>query len=92
MAVQVTPKSSATRILGTRPEADGRTALKVAIAAPPEDGKANDALIDFLAKGLSLPRRDLEIVQGATTRRKLLRISGEPEMLHLRIHSFTNKE
>ncbi len=88
MAVRVTPKSSQNRILGAAPDAEGGMVLRIGVTAPPEDGKANEALVDFLTKGLRLPRRDLAIVQGAANRRKLLRLSGDPDMLYTRINSF----
>jgi uncharacterized protein (TIGR00251 family) len=41
---------------------------KVRVTAPPEDGRANDAVLDLLAKRLDLPRRSLSIVSGHTAR------------------------
>lgn len=51
-------------------------ALKVKIHAPPVDGRANDALCEFLAEQLGLPRRAVTLVQGNTSRQKLVRIEG----------------
>jgi uncharacterized protein (TIGR00251 family) len=85
VAVRLTPKASADRIQGVVTEADGRVALKVQVTAVPEDGKANAALIRLLAKQWRLPRTTLDVVQGATDRRKLVRISGEGEALRLRL-------
>jgi len=45
-------------------------------SAPPEDGRANDALLDLLAKRLDLPRRSLSIVSGHTSREKVVRLEG----------------
>ncbi|MDP9231980.1 MAG: DUF167 domain-containing protein, partial [Actinomycetota bacterium] len=47
---------------------------KVRVTAPPEDGRANDALLDLLAKRLDLPRRSLSIVSGHTSREKVVRL------------------
>ena len=46
------------------------------VTAPPVDSAANDAVIEFLSKALKLPKRDIEIVSGATSRNKRIRISG----------------
>lgn len=50
--------------------------LKVHLTAPPVDGAANEALITLLAAHLGLPKRALQIVQGATGRQKVLEIAG----------------
>lgn len=49
---------------------------KVRVAAPPEGGRANDAVLDLLAKRLRLPRRALSIVSGRTARDKVVEMSG----------------
>ena len=49
---------------------------KVRVTAPPEDGRANDALLDLLATRLDLPRRSLSIVSGHTSREKVVRLDG----------------
>lgn len=51
-------------------------ALKVKVHAPPVEGRANDALCEFLADTLRLPRRAVTVVRGDTSRQKLVRISG----------------
>jgi len=53
-----------------------RLRWKVRVTAPPEDGRANDALLDLLAKRLDLPRRSLSIVSGHTSREKVVRLDG----------------
>jgi uncharacterized protein (TIGR00251 family) len=52
-------------------------AVKIALTAPPVDGKANDALIAFLADALHLPRARVALVTGATSRTKMVRITGK---------------
>jgi uncharacterized protein (TIGR00251 family) len=69
--VKVQPGASATRIRG---EHGG--ALKVAVAAPPERGKANEELVRFLARALGCDRRALEIVAGETGRKKRVLVRG----------------
>lgn len=49
-------------------------ALAVRTTAPPEDGKANDAVLRLLAKALDRPVSTLELVRGATSRNKLIRL------------------
>jgi uncharacterized protein len=51
--------------------------VKIALTAPPVDGKANDALIAFLADALRLPRGRIVLVSGLTSRAKILRITGK---------------
>ncbi|MEX0758542.1 MAG: DUF167 domain-containing protein [Tistlia sp.] len=66
---------------------DGRTRLKVKVTAPPEDGKANAAVIALLARALRLPKRDLVLLRGETARDKTLRIEGDPATLAERLGS-----
>ncbi len=59
-------------------------ALKVRVAAPPVEGKANDALTAFVARALGLPRRAVSIVKGESSREKVLLVadaSADPERL-----------
>ncbi|MGA8298411.1 MAG: DUF167 domain-containing protein [Terriglobales bacterium] len=53
-------------------------ALKVALTAPPVDGKANAACIEFFAKLLNVPRSSVTIASGETSRNKVVRIMGLP--------------
>jgi uncharacterized protein (TIGR00251 family) len=76
--IRLTPKAARDRIDGVAAEASGGTVLKVSVTTVPEDGKANAALIKLLSKEWRLPKSTMEIVQGATDRRKVLHITGEP--------------
>lgn len=71
LKVLVQPRARRTQIVGRH--ADG---LKVQVSAPPVDGAANDAVIELLATALRLPRRNLHIVQGASSRQKLVEVDG----------------
>ena len=51
-------------------------ALKIRLAAPPVDGKANEALIKFIADALNLPKSAVNLKSGQTSRRKVLEVSG----------------
>jgi len=53
-------------------------ALKVALTAPPVEGKANEACIDFFAKLLEVPRSSVTIGAGETSRNKVIRVVGLP--------------
>jgi len=61
----------------TRTEVDGLHdgALRVRLAAPPIDGRANEALVAWLAKSLGVPRRDVEVLRGESSRRKQVAIA-----------------
>jgi uncharacterized protein (TIGR00251 family) len=67
----VQPRASRTRMVG---EHDGR--LKLQLAAPPVDGEANAALVEFLAGALHVRKADVEVRRGETGRRKTVRVTG----------------
>jgi uncharacterized protein (TIGR00251 family) len=71
LEVLVQPRSSRTRAVG---EHDGR--LKIQLAAPPVDGEANLALVEFLAGELGVRKGDVAIERGETGRRKSVRVTG----------------
>ena len=52
------------------------SAVKVRLQAPPVDGAANDALISLLAESLGVPRREVSILAGATSRLKRVEVRG----------------
>ena len=85
LALQARPGRSKTRPAGLKPLADGGVALAVDVAAPPEDGKANDELIAVLARLLGVPRSAVRIATGAGARRKNLQIDGDPAVLAERL-------
>lgn len=65
--LHVQPKASKSRIVGLH---DG--CLKISVAAPPVEGKANKAVVKFLADILGVPVRDVNVKSGAQSRRKLV--------------------
>jgi uncharacterized protein (TIGR00251 family) len=66
--------------------ADG--AIQVRVAAPPVDGAANAVLLRFLAGVLDVPRSRLEIIGGATSRRKRITVRGlTPDELETRLQA-----
>ena len=68
--LKVVPGSRKTEIAGTYGDR-----LKIKVSAPPEDGKANAAVCDLLARTLGISPRDVTIIAGATSPEKLVRIS-----------------
>jgi len=78
LKVYLQPKSSKNEIVG--PYRDG---IKVRITAPPVEGKANEALIRFLAKEFGASSSCIEIIKGCHSREKTLRISGVALQEHL---------
>lgn len=86
LALHIQPGAKQTAIVGLHGEA-----LKVRLAAPPVDGKANAALIDYLAERLGIARSALEIVGGQQARSKRVRIRAvfDAEQLQHRLGADT---
>ena len=76
IALHLVPKASRNEIVGWVDDGKGGKALKVRIAAAPEDGKANAELIKSLSKQWDIPKSALEILSGAASRHKRLKIHG----------------
>ena len=83
--MRLTPRAKADRVLGVTATAEGKRVLKASVIAPPEDRRANEALLQLLAEVLRLPRRDLTIVAGAAGRRKTVSVAGDPQDLSDRL-------
>ena len=62
-------------------DGDVGVALKAAVTAPPEAGKANAALLSLRARTLGLKPRSLSLTLGAADRRKVVHLAGDPAML-----------
>jgi len=76
--VWATPGASRSEVVGV---ADGF--VRVRLAAPAHEGKANAELVRLLASLLKVPRRDVSLATGATGRRKLMRVRGvDPAAAH----------
>ncbi len=76
---QVSPKAKKSEVLGWINDGQGVRRLKIKLAAPPVDGKANRELVKFLGSELSLPKNRLKLVAGEKSRLKTVRISGLDE-------------
>jgi len=78
LKVYLQPRSSRNEIVG--PYRDG---IKVKVTAPPIEGKANEALIKFLAKEFKISASSVEIIKGHNSREKIVRIGGNVKVRHL---------
>jgi uncharacterized protein (TIGR00251 family) len=70
LQIHLQPRAARNRIVGVHGDA-----LKVQVHAPPVDGAANAALVELLADTLDVPRRAIRILQGATSRKKVIEIA-----------------
>jgi uncharacterized protein len=71
LAIKVVPNASRTEVIGRIGDA-----IKIKVHAPPVEGRANDALCEFLSEKLQLRRRDVTVLRGETARLKLIHIAG----------------
>jgi len=71
LEVHVKPRAKRDEIIGPH-----NSRLKISLKAPPVEGKANEALLKFLAKKLGLPRKKLTLISGLTSRQKSIYIEG----------------
>lgn len=74
LSVRVVPNASRTELVGRHADA-----WKVKVKAPPEGGRANKELCEFLAKLLGVPKRAVTVLGGQTSRNKILAIAGVTE-------------
>ena len=77
LVVRLTPKGGRDGIDGVEVMSDGKPVLKARVRSAPEDGKANAALVELLAKSLRLPRSAVTLAAGQTSRIKTLEIAGD---------------
>jgi uncharacterized protein len=81
LEVSVQPRSSRNQVVGEQNEV-----LKIKLTAPPVEGEANAALVDFLSNYLKLPRKDIKLIKGETSRHKIIEIMGlSSEELRLKV-------
>jgi hypothetical protein len=84
VAVKVQPAARRTAVLGRVPDVAG-TRLRIAVTAPPEDGRANRAVCETIAELLGVPAAAVSVVQGAGARQKTLRVTGDAAALAQRL-------
>lgn len=75
--VRLHPAGRADQVLGVVEDAAGQVALKASVTKAPEGGKANAALIKLLAKEWKVAKTTVEVIQGSTSRAKVLSLSGD---------------
>lgn len=73
--LRVQPRASRAEVIGFVDGPQGPE-LKVRVTAPPVEGEANEAVVALLAKTFGIAKRDVEILAGATGRRKRVRVHG----------------
>ena len=81
VALRVTPRGGRDEIDGIERLANGRDVVKVRVRAVAEGGEANKAVIELLSKSLQVPRSQVRLVAGPTSRLKQFEISGDPRAL-----------
>ena len=81
LAIRLAPRAMADRLVAIAATPEGGRVLKATVTAPPEAGRANEALLRLLAQAWHIPRRDISIIQGLTSRNKAVRIAGDPHRL-----------
>ncbi len=74
LRVRATPNARQSEILGWEDDGESGKVLRVRVAAPPVDGKANAALRDFLAKSLGVPKSKVNLDKGSSSRFKTFEI------------------
>ena len=85
LAVKVTPNAAPAALTGLRPAAGGGVTLRLKVAAPPDKGRANTAVVALLAEKLGLARSAITIVAGGTDRLKQVALAGDADVLAARL-------
>ncbi len=89
VAIRVTPRGGLDAVDGIETLANGRSVLKVRVRAIADGGEANRAVIELLAKALRVPKSNIRVMSGVTSRLKQIAIDGEPEKLGDALQSLT---
>lgn len=76
LLVRAQPRASRSAVVGLIDDGRGQTALKVAVAAPPVEGAANEAIVALLADVLGVPKRAVSIARGETGKSKQIDVTG----------------
>ena len=82
--LKVMPRARRDAVDGIVQGRDG-PALRVWVTAPPDDGNANAAVIALLARAWRVPKSAIALVQGATSRQKLIHIAADPDQFMSRL-------
>src|SRR5258707_14333275 len=81
VALRVTPRGGRDDIDGLESLATGRTVVKVRVRAIADGGEANRAVTELLARALGVPRANVRILSGTTSRLKQIAVDGDPARL-----------
>jgi uncharacterized protein YggU (UPF0235/DUF167 family) len=81
VAIRLSPGARTDRLVMIAATAEGGSVLKASVTAPAEGGRANEALLQLLARAWHLQRRNLSIVAGSTSRNKAVHMAGDPQQL-----------
>jgi uncharacterized protein (TIGR00251 family) len=79
LVLHIQPGAKRTEVSGLHGEA-----LKIRLAAPPIEGRANEALLRFIADAFAVPLREVELLRGGQSRHKMVKVTGSavlPESL-----------
>ena len=88
LRLRVAPSASAPGVVGRHGDS-----WKVRVAAAPERGKANDAVLELLAETLALPRASVTLVSGGTSRNKIVELTGiSPDEIERRLATAGGQE
>jgi uncharacterized protein (TIGR00251 family) len=92
LTLRVRPGARTTAVEGLIALPQEGVALQIKVAAPAENGKANEAVIALLAKSLRLPRQAVELRSGHKSRLKRLQLHGASALLAARLTTWIEKE
>jgi len=92
IAVRLTPKGGRDAVEGWTEGADGLKLLKVRVAAAPEAGRANEALVALLAEELGVAKSAVKIVGGETARNKWIEVDGDANEIARRLETIGRME
>jgi uncharacterized protein (TIGR00251 family) len=81
ISLRVTPRGGRDDIDGIETLANGRSVVKVRVRAIADGGEANRAVTELLAKALRVPKANVKILSGATSRLKQVAVDGDPKLL-----------
>lgn len=88
LRLRVAPRARRSAVVGRHGDA-----WKVRVAAAPEDGRANDALVELLSTTLDVPRNRVQLVSGAAARDKIVELAGvSPDEVDRRLDAAGRKE
>lgn len=76
LAIKVTPGARKNQVVEDVVDSLGQRILKIKVGQPPEDGKANKAMIEILAKYFAVKKSAVEIISGETSRNKIVKINN----------------